>query len=273
MISGNMSPAMWPHFVNLLHQSRDIFLALLGTTGLGWWVQGIIWFIATELATYGAVWIIRGKDAMRARAAQNLRIGFYAWLCVMFCVYTPIFGYGVAKAVFEDHRSLVSSIHDLASTNRQLTETNSHLVDPKTRDDEIIRLKEQLRAKPQAGKSPPPAPTAPEKRQWHVIPGETESQPDSDGLVASTVLVYPSRSLPAPFTLRATFSGSMFKLPQVGMHVGGYFQRGPMEIRGNVLTFGFVSSPNVGPDTPIYLTVYGQTALQAISVECVNCND
>jgi len=104
---------MWHHFVNLLKHSGHNFLAALGTTGLGWWVQGIIWFFATETATYLVIWRIRGKDAMKARAAENFRIGFYAWVIVMVCVYAPIFGWHLVKAVYEDHQFLVAAVSRL----------------------------------------------------------------------------------------------------------------------------------------------------------------
>src|ERR1700681_4787960 len=99
---------MWPHLLNLLNRSCLSFLALLGTTGLGWWVQGIIWFFVTEIATYIVVWRVRGKDEMKARAKENLRIGFYAWLIVMACIYIPIFAYSMVRIVYVDHMELVS---------------------------------------------------------------------------------------------------------------------------------------------------------------------
>jgi hypothetical protein len=101
---------MWPHFVNLLRQSGHNFLSALGTTGLGWWVQGIIWFFATEITTYLVIWGLRGKDAMKARAAENFRLGFYTWLIVMVCVYAPIFGWHIVKAIYDDHQSLVTAV-------------------------------------------------------------------------------------------------------------------------------------------------------------------
>jgi hypothetical protein len=101
---------MWHHFVNLLYQSGHNFLTALGTTGLGWWVQGIIWFFATEAATYLVVWRIRGTASMRSRLAENFRIGLYAWILVMVCIYGPIFGWHVVRAVYDDHQSLVAQV-------------------------------------------------------------------------------------------------------------------------------------------------------------------
>jgi hypothetical protein len=128
---------MWPHFINLFHRSSESFLVALGTTGLGWWVQGIIWFFATEIATYLVVWFLRGKDAMKARAGENFRIGFYAWLVVMVCVYTPIFGWNVVKVIYNDHSNLVAE-------NRHLLASESGLVDPQSRDDEIYELQKEI---------------------------------------------------------------------------------------------------------------------------------
>lgn len=103
-------PSMWPHFVNLLSQSGQTFLAALGTTGLGWWVQGIIWFFATEAATYFGVWVFRGKAQMKSRLAENFLIGIFAWMAVTVCVYGPLFGWHIVKAVYDDHNALIVKI-------------------------------------------------------------------------------------------------------------------------------------------------------------------
>jgi hypothetical protein len=99
--------AMLPHLINLLARSWDLFLHAIGTTGLGWWVQGIILFFATEIVTYLVVWKMRGKDAMKARAAENFKIGLYVWAIVVVCVYGPIFSWDVVRTVYGDHQLLV----------------------------------------------------------------------------------------------------------------------------------------------------------------------
>jgi hypothetical protein len=125
------SSVMWSHFVSLLRQSGQSFLAALGTTGLGWWVQGIIWFAATEFATYGVIWVIRGKAAMKAHLAENFRIGFYVWLIVMVCIYGPIFGWHVVKAVYEDHETLISNIDRLENAPKPTCPTCPNCPTPK----------------------------------------------------------------------------------------------------------------------------------------------
>jgi len=104
---------MWSHFVNFLRESGNAFLSALGTTGLGWWVQGIIWFIATEAATFLVIRFLRGKAAMKEHLAGNFRVGIYVWLIVMTCVYAPLFGWFVMKGVYADHQSLVATVREL----------------------------------------------------------------------------------------------------------------------------------------------------------------
>lgn len=114
---------MWSHFFSLLHQSGKDFLSALGTTGLGWWTQGIIWFAATEIATYAVIWAMRGKAAMKAHHAGNFRIGFYAWLIVMVSVYGPIFGWHVVRAVYDDHENLVATVQQLRAAPKPVCPT------------------------------------------------------------------------------------------------------------------------------------------------------
>jgi hypothetical protein len=104
---------MWHHFVNLLYQSVGAFLSALGTTLLGWLVQGIIWFGAIEAATYLLVWRLRGKAAMKDRFAENFKTGFYAWSIVMVVIYGTIFGWQVIKAVYDDHQNLAAQVQGL----------------------------------------------------------------------------------------------------------------------------------------------------------------
>lgn len=118
---------MWHHFVNLLCESGDGFLTALGATGLGWWVQGIIWFVATEGATYLVIWLVRGREAMNAHRAENFRIGFYVWLVVMVCVYSPIFGWHIVRAVYDDHQYLVKLNQSLTKPSPQLPELSGNM--------------------------------------------------------------------------------------------------------------------------------------------------
>src|SRR5260370_2320801 len=57
---------------------------------------------------------------MKADLAENFRIGFYVWLIVMICVYGPIFGWHVVKAVYEDHESLAAQVQRLENAPKQL---------------------------------------------------------------------------------------------------------------------------------------------------------
>ncbi len=132
---------MWHHFLNLLAQSRDSFLAALGTTGLGWWVQGIIWILITEAVTYVVIWIARGTKAMKSRAKENLLIGLVASAIVIVCIYGPIFAWNIIKVVYADHESLARRVEELKNTQLKTRETS--LVHPKDRDDEIARLKRE----------------------------------------------------------------------------------------------------------------------------------
>jgi hypothetical protein len=142
---------MWHHLISLLSQSGQSFLAALGTTGLGWWVQGIIWFAATEIVTYLVIWGMRGKIAMKTHAAENFRIGFYIWLIVMVCVYGPIFGWKVVKTVYNDHIELVSA-------NEKLVAENGTLIDEGRAKDARIK---QLESRPlNAGKQESPSAAA-----------------------------------------------------------------------------------------------------------------
>jgi hypothetical protein len=144
---------MWPHFVNLLHQSSQNFLAGLSATALSWWVQGIVWFFATETATYAVIWAKRGKDAMKAHVAENFKIGFYVWLVVMVCVYGPIFGWYLVKAVYDDHQALAATVTRLANEPKPICPTCAACPTPKpckvsglnsTPDEEKKRLREAL---------------------------------------------------------------------------------------------------------------------------------
>jgi hypothetical protein len=112
--------AMWPHFVNLLQQSYNSFLSSLGTTSLGWLIGTIVLFFAVEIVTYIAVWIYRGKEAMKARAKENFHIGLFVWLVVSVVIYVPVFGYAVVKIVYGDHQSLVQANTDLMLRNKEM---------------------------------------------------------------------------------------------------------------------------------------------------------
>src|SRR5260370_3169018 len=103
--------------VRVLSKSGDSFVGWIGTTGLGWWLQAFILFIVTEIATYLVLWHLRGKDAMKARARENLKIGCYVWLIVLLVVYSPIFAYAVAHTLYADHEALVSENGKLATRN------------------------------------------------------------------------------------------------------------------------------------------------------------
>jgi hypothetical protein len=129
--------SMWLYYADLLGRSADSFLSALGTTGFGWFVQGIVFFLATEIATYLAVWFFKGKVAMKDHVVGNFRVGFVAWLAVMICVYSPIFGWQVIKTIYADKTFLISE-------NQRLNAGNSGLVDPKSRDEEIKKLLGEL---------------------------------------------------------------------------------------------------------------------------------
>lgn len=96
------------HFFNQIALAQGDFLVAVGTTGLGWWVQSVIWFVLTESATFIVIWRVRGVAAVKAYAS-NFIIGFYVWLIVICCVYVPIFAWHAISRTYSSHESLVAA--------------------------------------------------------------------------------------------------------------------------------------------------------------------
>jgi hypothetical protein len=254
---------MLGHFLNLFAQSRDAFLAALGTTGLGWWVQGIIWFVVTELATSLVIWRLRGKESMRTRLKENFKIGLYVWIIVMACVYVPVFGWNVIKSVYADHQEMVKTIAGLKA--KQLS-----LVDPKTRDDEIARLKgesEGLQTKihglenhPQRAisKLVPDAGVAP-KITYYDIGENARPNPKIAAKHHRTFFVTTNQTISPVRILLTCNTGLVDKeeglINYHGLWTDGGGWAGSKNQSGSQWGIAF-SSPGWNPTVPMYVTIY-----------------
>ena len=67
---------------------------------------------------------------MRAHWKENAALTTVVTLAVMIVFYGPIFGWNVIKTVYNDHQDLVTA--------------NRSMVDPKSRDEEIVALRKQV---------------------------------------------------------------------------------------------------------------------------------
>jgi len=126
---------MLPHLLRFLAR---VFFAMPSRIS-GNWTEvffGIGIFVLAELLTIK----IRGWKTVKTRWVESLGIGTAA----VAVGWVGLFLYSIILGVAEDHQSLANRNGELVRNNRELAEKNSHLVDPKSRDDEIAGLRKKL---------------------------------------------------------------------------------------------------------------------------------
>src|SRR5258708_16060805 len=84
-------PSMWSFFVEFASRSFSLFLSSISATAVGFLAGNIVQFFVYELATWLAIWVIRGKEAMLARKRENFLIGAVAYVIAVMTIYGPIF--------------------------------------------------------------------------------------------------------------------------------------------------------------------------------------
>jgi len=131
-----MLPAMWPHFVNLLSRSWSNLLASLGTTTL----SIVLFTLAAPVLTFFCTIVYFYRAHPRETLMTYIKgaftptvMGFTVPLVLLACV----FSWRIITTVYKDHQ-------DLVKNNLNLTTSASTLVEPKSRDEEIARLKKQV---------------------------------------------------------------------------------------------------------------------------------
>ena len=82
---------MWSFFVEFASRSFSLFLSSISATALGFLAGNIVQFFVYEFATWLAIWVIRGKEAMLARKRENFLIGAVAYVIAVMTIYGPIF--------------------------------------------------------------------------------------------------------------------------------------------------------------------------------------
>ena len=133
---------MWSHFVNLLADSWRAVLSALGTTTLAI----VLFSLAAPVVTFVVTLIVVSQINPEKSFGEHLKqsviptlIGFAVPLVLSTCV----FGWKVVEIVYNDHEALVAEA-------RSLRDKTGVLVDPKSRDDEITKLKQQIASYKQA---------------------------------------------------------------------------------------------------------------------------
>jgi hypothetical protein len=125
---------MWFHFVNLLSKSWSRVLGALGTTTLSIVLFSLGAPIVVFIITMLVVWRTEGGvvDHLKKSAIPTLIA-----LLVPFVLISFVFLWNTVRAVYDDHQDLVAQA-------RSLSTKNDDLVDPTTRDAEIVNLKNQI---------------------------------------------------------------------------------------------------------------------------------
>jgi hypothetical protein len=132
-------PMEWrPHLLSLLGRAFDSFTKYLGTNGPGWVVSVLLSSFVTIIFSILLIGFLRGAAEMKKHWIETASIGMLCFLGQLIVLYAPIYLRKVVRTAYTDHQ-------DLVDNDRNLRASTSHLVDPKSRDDEITALKKQLR--------------------------------------------------------------------------------------------------------------------------------
>ncbi len=102
-----MLSAMWPHFLNLLRQSRDDFLAVEGTSILGW-LEKLALPAAAFTVSLIVLYLRRGKNEVKTHVAQTVTIAAACSLAVFIVWHGSIFAWSMVTATYSDHQKLVA---------------------------------------------------------------------------------------------------------------------------------------------------------------------
>lgn len=110
---------MWGHLLDLLAQALR---------NLPW--ISLVLAPAILFFTLLLIWLVRGWAEMKRRWLENIGISALAVALAFLCLYA----WSIADTVYKDHVSLVAKIGSLS-------QIESHLVNPASRDTEISKLK------------------------------------------------------------------------------------------------------------------------------------
>lgn len=91
--------------LSLMVRAWVSFLAAIGTTGLGFFTSDIEIFIVTIVAAHLVLWLVRGWNAMKEHAVQNLLISVLVSVSVPVIVFLPIYCYHLFVKVPRDIRA------------------------------------------------------------------------------------------------------------------------------------------------------------------------
>jgi hypothetical protein len=251
------------HFINLMQRAWGLFTQKEGTTTPGF-ASNIAWPIISLVVAWYLIRRERGKEAAMKHSEEAL-LAVRVVVIVALLIYGPMAAWCVVKTVYEDHQSLAKRNGELVRKNRELGDTNSHLVDPKSRDDEIAELKRRLDARQQSPHTATPLTQEAAVRvveQKEIIPS-----PRPEEKHALQVTIEATRTI-QPVHLRLQCDGPLHDVylrePETLMQ----FSYGVVPGESNVaeVTFAF---PPIDKDRPVVVLLFSNQPVNVINVRNV----
>jgi hypothetical protein len=113
---------MWWSFIHILYKAFSLSLTFMGTTAIAVLI-GFLVFVSREIY----VWHYQGMEAVKTRWPGSARFGFLVTVLLWAC----LFAFCVAKAIYDDHQSLVTANVDklqvIANKNKTIQELEAKL--------------------------------------------------------------------------------------------------------------------------------------------------
>ncbi|HMF75372.1 MAG TPA: hypothetical protein VK604_06880 [Bryobacteraceae bacterium] len=257
------------HFFKLLSRSWDSFAEAEGSSTLGLvsnWIYTLLVFGITLLI----IWSSHGWKAVMQHWQKEIVTALRVAIVVSLLVYGPVFVWQAIKTVFNDHAQLIAA-------NAKLRLVNSALVDPKTRDGEIFRLKQEI-ADLRKGRSPIPTqyPSAqsPPQDPLAIIRIASQKQvasADADLPYGLEIVLTTSKDI-SPTAMKIIFSGPVGRM--YGHPPGQIYS----EAQGGILASDRRAilvqwqSPPFSVTEPVVITVYSKSHVDPQKVESLPFN-
>jgi hypothetical protein len=243
---------MWPHFLNLVHESWQAFLQAEGTTGLGWIGDKVVLPCGAFLFAVVAIWKIQGGEAVKDHKKRTFGLAFAASVLVFAIWHGSVFLWTGIKTVYGDHRDTTGRWRAVVNEKDQLKHGLSD------RDTTITNLKNQLELKPSVMVVTKVAnnTSSNSTEQPHCWLSEIEGGPVTQGSLSSDIAVmFCNVRVEAPWCATAsfdkdTFSGGAAFTSNYVIAGGGPGKEGKMFTQ-------CISSPSIPAYHIVTLTVYG----------------
>jgi hypothetical protein len=229
----------WNHAVtNFSHSSWHNFLNLVGSTTAGF-VSPFVVSLISILATVLIIGQMQGRAVMKQHWVETACISLLVLVGTMIAVYGPLFVWTVARTAYEDHLLLVTATRTLMQKNADLQEASSHLVDPNSRQDEIMKLISQIN---EYKKAQSPA--------IRVYPIAHESRiPNMEYLLTTGVI-----REPVDLNVECDFNIASADVGPLTTAGSSAFMVSPNRLAQNKFKL-LMQSPAWSPATPLWLTV------------------